>query len=175
MALQPTHYGFLAVGGGGRTHLAGLLVTDALGLPIEFVHTEPFAPTRLQRALIGDSLKRYLKQERVITSLLRLAEKQPALVAVDDEELLPMVPKRIPGVLVSAGTATGVRAGGELARTTDGDLVARAPGGRVLRLRLAGESSEALLAGAVRQLDLLEPLARVRAALTVVASDHKAA
>lgn len=173
--MTPLHYGFLAVGGTSRTHLAGLLVTDALGLPVEFVHTEPFAPTKLQRALIGDSLMRYLKQEPVIASLLRLAEKQPGLVIVDDEELLPLVPKRTPGVLVAAGTAPRVPAGNELVRTTDGDFVARAPGGRIVRLRLADESTEALLPAVLRQLDPLEPLGRVRAALAVVAGERKAA
>ena len=42
-------------------YLGGVLVADEFGLPVEFRHTLPVRPTKLQRALYGDALDRYLR------------------------------------------------------------------------------------------------------------------
>ena len=68
--------GFLVVrADDGGTYVGGLMVTDASGLPVDFRYTDPVTPTRLQRALYGAVLDRYLRSEVVLRTLLDALER----------------------------------------------------------------------------------------------------
>jgi hypothetical protein len=72
----------------GGAYVGGLMVTDASGLPVDFRYTDPITPTRLQRALYGGVLDRYLRSEVVLRTLLDALETAPTLLVVDDPDLL---------------------------------------------------------------------------------------
>ncbi len=68
-------------------YLGGVLVADEYGLPVEFRHTLPVRPTKLQRALYGSALDRYLRSVVITQRLVAGLEHDPAVVLVSDVTL----------------------------------------------------------------------------------------
>jgi len=150
------------------------MVTDAAGLPLDFRYTDPITPTRLQRALYGRVLDRYLRTEVVLRTLLDALEHAPSLLLVDDPDLLDEPIDLCPVALVSR---SGVdRLGATGARSPQGTgsfLLQAAEGGHPLRVALPeGSAHEDAVADALvalcRRMDPLEPADRVRDALAVI-------
>ena len=48
---------------GKNDFLGGVLITDRLGIPVEFRHTETVSPTKVQQVLYGRALERFIKTE----------------------------------------------------------------------------------------------------------------
>ena len=97
--------------GDDGTYVGGLMVTDASGLPVDFRYTDPVTPTRLQRALYGGVLDRYLRVEVVLRTLLDALERPPSLLLVDDPDLLDEPIDACPVALVAASQADPIGAG----------------------------------------------------------------
>ncbi len=163
-------------------YVGGALVVDRYGLPLEFRHTLPVRPTKLQRALYGDALDRYLRTVVVARRLLDALEVRPSLVLVAD-----------PGLVLDDGepptahlTVSGMDPVGPtghvapLDGASDGFLLQARAGEAPLRLvtaaqpHLHGELARVVL-DAAETTDVREPLARVRAGLLLIAQGEVAA
>lgn len=156
------------------TYVGGLMVTDTSGLPVDFRFTDPVTPTRLQRALYGGVLDRYLRSEVVLRTLMEALEQPPSLLVVDDPALLDEPVDICPMAFV--GTSRSEALGPVGTRVAQGSgtfLLQAAETGHPLRVTLPSESGDeervgASLADLGTRMDVLEPLERVRAALAVI-------
>lgn len=161
----------------GRAYLGGLMVTDERGLPVDFRYTDPVTPTRLQRALYGGVLDRYLRGEVVLRTLLGDLERPPSLLLVDDPALLDERVDGCPLAHVAASRAEPLGRPGARADQGRGSfLLQAAEGAAPLRVGLAGcaegaadRVAEALVTLAAG-MEPLEPADRLRDALEVIAA-----
>ncbi len=162
-------------------YVGGVLVADHFGLPVEFRHTLPVQPTKLQRALYGNALDRYLRTAVIAQRLLAGLEHDPPLVLVGDpllvaEAAIPLVHLTDSGLdPVGARGAVepfdGASRGFLLqARADEAPLrvITEAPA------HLYAEMAEAL-ARTSATMDIHEPMARVRAGLALIAAGDVAA
>ena len=62
---------------------AALMVTDIRGYPLELQVATPVRPTRMHRAIYGDSLARYAISELVASPLLRELQTEPDAVVTN--------------------------------------------------------------------------------------------
>ena len=158
-------------------YLGGVLVADEYGLPVEFRHTLPVRPTKLQRALYGAALDRYLRSVVIAQRLV-------------------VGPRARPGR--RAGLRRDARARGAPAARVPGGVRrrsrrhSRAPSSRSpaparasccscararprcgwsprRRVHLYPEIGRALVEAA-ETMDLFEPMERVRAGLALIAA-----
>ncbi len=174
--------GFLVVrAGDDGTYVGGLMVTDASGLPIDFRYTDPVTPTRLQRALYGNVLDRYLRTEVVLRTLLDALDGPPTLLLVDDPGLLDEPIDGFPVALVAPSKADPIGPAGARSGEGTGTFLLQADAsGHPLRVSLpAGSPHEAAVVGALvalsARMDVLEPVARVQDALDVIVAGEAAA
>lgn len=168
--------GYLVVRADGGAYLGGLMVTDVDGLPVDFRYTDPVTPTRLQKALYGGVLDRYLRGEVLLGTLLGAIEKRPSVLLVDDRELVEHASAEVPVAYVEP---TGLDPIGEPGATRliegeSGLLVQASPGRPPLRVILSsgtgGDAVAAALVGLAERIDVMEPSERVRNALDVIAA-----
>ncbi len=142
-----------------RGHVAGLLVTNKYGRPLEFQCTAPVRPNRTQELLYGPTLVPFLLGELLSKTLLERIGVKPHVVMTDRVEMLDSRPHvSLPVACVVEGEKGR---GGEGERLRIGKLpfVLHAEFGEDLK---AFEKLAKELAG---DADLLEPLDRVREAL----------
>jgi hypothetical protein len=174
--------GYLVVRvGDDGTYVGGLMVTDRHGLPLDFRYTDAIKPTRLQKALYGGVLDRYLRSEVVLRTLLGALSEKPTLLLVEDDRLLD---EEVPGITVlsaSPSRADRLGARGEIREESPGVFLVQADDEQSpLRVAVAPEANgaaaaatEALVALA-ETMDLLEPADRVRRALDLIANGEAA-
>jgi hypothetical protein len=162
-------------------YLGGLLVADEFGLPVEFRHTLPVRPTKLQRAIYGDALDRYVRSVVVAQRLVAAMEHRPAIVLVGDPMLLSEADT--PLGHLSEGGVDPVGPAGHLesfSGAQSGFLIQLRRGEAPLRLvtkapaHVYPELGRALVVAA-ETMDLQEPMARVRAGLGMIAHGDVAA
>ena len=165
--------GYLVVRADGGEYLGGLMVTDRDGLPLDFRYTDPVTPTRLQRALYGRVLDRYLRGQLLLGTLLEALEARPSLLIVDDRDLVD----EDPGIPVAFAEATGLDPLGEVGVRKDegesGTLLQTGAARSPLRVLSSSGADEALATALValsERIDVLEPAERVRTALDVIAA-----
>jgi hypothetical protein len=180
MDLSP---GFLVVrADADGTYVGGLMVTDPSGLPLDFRYTDPITPTRLQRALYGGVLDRYLRGEVVLRTLLAAVERAPTILLVDDSALLEEGIDACPVALVEPTRADPLGAPGARSAPSGGSLLLQvAEAGHPVRVILpagkedaSGDVADALVALG-RTMDVLEPAERVRDALDLIVAGEAAA
>jgi hypothetical protein len=158
----------------GGTYVGGLMVTDTRGLPVDFRFTDPVTPTRLQRALYGGVLDRYLRSEVVLRTLLDALAEPPSLLLVDDPSLLVEPIDLCPLAFVGPSQAESLGAVGTRSGTSAHSFLLQvSDSGHPLRVTLPTESDhEALvietLLSLAERMDVLEPIERVRDALGVI-------
>ncbi|HTI35198.1 MAG TPA: hypothetical protein VL422_16095 [Miltoncostaea sp.] len=179
---DPHRPGFLVVrAGDGGTYVGGLMVTDASGLPVDFRYTDPVTPTRLQRALYGNVLDRYLRSEVVLRTLLDALDAPPSLLLVDDADLLDEPIDACPVALVAPSKADPIGPVGARSPEAAGTFLLQADAsGHPLRVSLPpGSPHEAAVVAALvalaERMDVLEPVARVQDALDVIVAGEAAA
>ena len=138
-----------------RGHVAGLLVTNKYGRPLEFQCTAPVRPNRTQELLYGPTLVPFLLGELLSKTLLDRIGVKPHVVLTDRLEMLDSRPH------VSLPVACVVESarGGECVRI--GKQQFRLHAEFVEDLKEFEKLAKDLAADA----DLLEPLDRVREAL----------
>ena len=169
--------GYLAIDQLGDAYVGGVLVVDDLGLPIEFRHTLPVRPTRLQRTLYGATLDRYLRSVVIGRRLVEELEHPPPLVIADDPTLV--IDAEPPIAVLAEGGVEPVGVAGTvlpLEGAQGGFLVQVRPGEAPLRvLTVAAAHLHAdlarLLVRTAETTDLREPLDRVRHAIGLVARE----
>ncbi len=158
--------------------LGGAMVTDGVGLPLEFRYTEPVRATKLQRLLYGDVLEKYIHGDVIAGSLIGRLEQKPDLFLVSEPALLEAVaaagkkaalllPSRVPP-LKEFGASQDVSATEYFLQLNDS--------GAPARVCLPSHGADAalraevtrLLTEAGRTMDLGEPLARVESAIKML-------
>ena len=174
--------GFLVVrAGDDGTYVGGLMVTDPSGLPVDFRYTDPVTPTRLQRALYGNVLDRYLRAEVVLRTLLDALDAPPSLLLVDDPDLLGEPFDGFAVALIAPSKADPIGpVGARSAEGTGTFLLQADASGHPVRVSLPeGSPHEAVvveaLVGLSERMDVLEPVARVQDALDVIVAGEAAA
>lgn len=172
------HPGYLVVrSGDGTAYLGALMVTDHTALPVDFRYTDPIEPTRLQRALYGGVLDRYLRSEVVTRTLLDALTQPPSILIVDDRQFLDEQMASCPVVLLGAsaagalgpvGTTHAQGAGSFLLQVVDRENPVRVSLGEAAVAHEDAVADALLRLGAT--MDLLEPVERVRDALDLIAA-----
>jgi hypothetical protein len=166
--------GYLVVRSNDGTYVGGLMVTDDNGMPLDFRYTDPISPTRLQRALYGGALDRYLRADVVAVALFNAVQEKPTVVLVEDEGLLEDASFGCPVAMVTSSRLPPLGAAG--ATRSDGStmLVQTDEAAGPLRVVVADEKTGTEISeGLVRlggRIDPLEPAQRVHTALDLIAS-----
>ncbi len=84
------HLGFLRVISIEAGYVGGLLVTNRIGRPLEFQCTTPVRPNRTQEVLYGPTLEAFLYSEVLGRTLLDRMAVKPDIILVDQAELLSL-------------------------------------------------------------------------------------
>lgn len=159
----------------GASYLGGLLLTDPSGIPLDFRYTEPITPTRLQAVLYGKALEPHLKEEVIQKTLLKELKSPPDLFILPAAELAGgwHGEARCPALAVQKTQEAALPKVGETFRVSPREvLVQTAEGAAPLRVIFAQsvdvpaqEQALERLMEAAYQMDPVEPLERVAAAL----------
>jgi hypothetical protein len=161
-------------------HTGAILVTNQIGVPLEFKYTEPVVITKLHRILYGSSLERYLHETLIRDRLSRELRSEPEffLAPYEEKEFLgPLAGKEMvalqrlkPGQGDASGPFTRIRDREVIVELVDG-----------MGLRLAFSTSDdavqhyvvAWLQEMGRTMDILEPMDRVANALRSLCGEEK--
>lgn len=146
----------------GRGHVAGLLVTNKYGRPLEFQCTAPVRPNRTQELLYGPTLVPFLLGELLSKTLVERIGIKPHIVLTDRTEMLnsrPHVSLPVACVVSARGRESGEETGRGLIRIGKQSFVLHAECDDDLK------TFEKLAKELAADADLLEPLDRVREAL----------
>ena len=144
--------------------VAGLLVTNRYGRPLEFQCTSPVRPTHAQELLYGQTLRPFLLGELMGRALLDRLGTAPDLLVTDNDAILDLrnhiaIPMARVEVHADAAEPT----------TTAPPLGRVRMGRRILSIHTAHENDISALHHGATQVaadtDLQEPLERVRQAL----------
>jgi hypothetical protein len=162
-------------------YLGGILVADEYGLPVEFRHTLPVRPTKLQRAVYGEALDRYVRSVVIAQRLVAGLEHRPAIVLVNDAMLLGDADPPLAHLTGSGMDPVGAAGAVEpFVGAQSGFLLQLRAGEAPLRLvtqapsHLFAELGRSL-AVAAETMDLQEPMGRVRTGLALIAQGDVAA
>ena len=155
-------FGFLTVcDASGVGTFGGYLLVDLSGRPLEFHCTAPVRVTRAQQILYGASLQRHLHGEQIGGPLLKATALTPAAVLTDLDSLLharshggsPVAVVREGAMVTADDEASGAFAlGGVRVQPHDVD-------------RSQAEQLQTHLAELAQSIELVEPFARIRAAI----------
>ena len=145
--------------------IAGLLVTNRYGRPLEFQCTSPVRPTRAQELLYGETLRPFLLGELMGRALLERLGTQPDLLVTDHDDILDLRNHiAIPMARIEVQPESTTPAAGDTP-----PLGRVRMGRRILSIHTAHQKDiSALHHGATQvaaETDLQEPLDRVRQAL----------
>ena len=168
---------FCHLGLEGR-HLGGILVTNEIGVPLEFKYTEPIALNRLQRTLYGAALERYLHETVTRDPLARELHSDPKCIIAgfEEKEYLCTFAGREMIALQGIRSASS-ETGGAFARSREALIMTDEGHGLRAAFSTSDEAVQqdiiAWLQGISRTMDLLEPLERLKAALRMLAGDEK--
>jgi hypothetical protein len=158
--------------------IAGFMVTDERGYPLEFRATTPVRPTLVQRTLYGKQLEHYVGIELCGKTLVQNASRKPNVVLVPETWLLDLA-SAVPTDVVaiwragetmhvqseepSAGTRGSVALPGSQALIYEGRFVKRDDGNQSV---IALEESAA-------RFDLVDAFDRMRSALQLLAKEDQ--
>lgn len=150
--------------------VAGLLVTNRFGRPVEFQCTSPVRPTRPQQLLYGATLQPFLLGELMGRALVERLGTTPDLLVTDHEAILELRNHiDVPMACVASGDS-------DLETDTAPPLGRVRIGQRVLTVHSAHDDDAAALHHGATQIaesaDLQEPLGRVRLALQETLDDQ---
>jgi len=159
----------------GASYLGGLLLTDSTGIPLDFRYTEPITPTRLQAVLYGKALEPHLKEEVIQKTLLKELKAPPDLFILPPAELAGgwHGEARCPALAIQKTQEPPLPRVGESFRASPREVLLQvAEGAAPLRVLFAQsvdlaaqEQALGKLLEAAYQMDPVEPLERVAAAL----------
>jgi len=164
---------------GGSVFIGGLLVTDELGLPLEFRYTDPISPTKLQKIIYGNALNRYLIVEVIAKSLLESLSDKPDIFITDSRMILELGKLfGSPLISIQESDESPFPEIGHVTKLPNGDILMQIhPSGSPAHIIYAGEPNgfekiQPLLTHAGGGMDLLEPLKRIDEALTEILQSH---
>jgi hypothetical protein len=163
-------------------HLGAILVTNQIGVPVEFKYTEPVAATRLHRVLYGAVLERYLHETVIRDRLGREIRSLPDYFIApysEREYLGPLAGRAM--MAVQRANLTAGESSGTFTRIRDREVIAELEDGPALRIAFSTvDDAEqhhmlAWLQEFARTMDVLEPLDRAAAALEILCLETRKA
>lgn len=160
-------------------YIGGVLITDIVGVPIEFRHTELVNPGRVQKILYGRSLERFLKCESMAKCLLNDLKNKPDLLVVPDAEYFLLTKSfNFLFVKLSKAQQEPLPKHGDVVEVNESEILLQIASLREpLRVKVdrknapSMESLKSLLVTLGRTMDLIEPTTRVQAALKEIIVD----
>jgi hypothetical protein len=164
---------FKVIQRGPSVYAGGLMGVDERGWPVDFRHTDPVQPSRLQQILYGRGLDAHVKQDVIFRHLSETIDlKQVGLMLVDEQGYLRNAGK-IPLAYVTETLMSPLREARSLEALSGTEyLVQLGETGSPLRFEVphadeaaARQVADLLIASAQGGLDPIEPFARVKAAI----------
>ena len=162
-------------------HLGGILITNHIGVPLEFKYTEPVTATRLHKILYGSVLERHLHETVIRDRLGSEVKTLPDFFVIpyDQKEYLgPIADREV--MAVQRCNLHPEELGGSFSRVRDREvIIGLQDEPKYLRLAFS-TPDEALQQSMVvwlqeisQTMDVLEPLERITTALTTLCGDGK--
>jgi len=155
-------------------HLGAILVTNQIGVPLEFKYTEPVTATRLHKILYGTVLEKYLHETVIRDRLGKEVRSAPAyfIASYDEKEFLGPVAETEMMAVQRYSVPPG-EISGPFNRIREREAIVELEEDGVF-LRLAFSTADenvqhkmaAWLQEISRTMDILEPLDRITSALT---------
>lgn len=161
-------------------HLGGILVTNQIGVPLEFKYTEPVVATRLHKILYGTVLEKYIHETVIRDRLARELRVEPDyfIVPYDEREFLASIMGKEMMAVQRFNAASG-EVSGPFTRIREREAVVELEEGPILRLAFSTADDERQHAMATwlqeigRTMDILEPLERIVTALKSLCREEK--
>jgi hypothetical protein len=168
----------------GASYLGGLLMTNSMGIPLDFRYTEPITPTKLQSVLYGKALEPHLRGEVIQKALLKDIKAPPDLMFVRVSDVLEdyAADAKFPIMAVQLSHEPHLPAPGETSRISARELLVQiSDGASPLRVVFAQglpqpeqDAAMSKLVQAGNQMDLTEPMDRTLEALrSLIQADDK--
>jgi hypothetical protein len=161
-------------------HIGAVLVTDRVGVPLEFKYTEPVTTTKLHRILYGPTLERYLHETVIRERLAREVQSdvQYFITSYEDKEYLGQLSGKEMMAIQRANLAPGDTFG-SMTRVREREAIVELEDGPTVRIAFS-TSDEALqhvmvtwLQELGRTMDVVEPLERMTNALMSLCGEAK--
>jgi len=162
-------------------HMGGILVTNQIGVPLEFKYTEPVTATRLHKILYGSVLEKYLHETVIRDRLGHEVRSSPTyfICSYDEKEFLGRVADREMMAVQRYSLPPG-EVSGPFSRLREREAIVELEDDEVF-LSLAFSTTDetvqhsmaAWLQEISRTMDILEPLDRITSALTNICGEVK--
>jgi hypothetical protein len=161
--------------------MGGILVTNQIGIPVEFKYTEPVTATKLHKILYGSVLEKYLHETVIRDRLGREVRSSPNyfIAPYDEKEFLGPVADR-EMMAIQRYNLPPEEVSGPFSRIREREAIVELEEDRIF-LRLAFSTSDetiqhnmaAWLQEISRTMDVLEPLDRIASALTTICGETR--
>ncbi|HSW38541.1 MAG TPA: hypothetical protein VLL97_03520 [Acidobacteriota bacterium] len=162
-------------------HMGAIMVTNRIGVPLEFKYTEPVVATGLHRILYGSVLEKYLRETVIRERLGRELQQAPDyfITQYDEKEYLGKIADRemmaVQKYLMPPQDMSGpfmrVREREAIVEIEENSLFLR------LAFSTENESAQHAMADWLREIagtmDVMEPLDRIKSALISLCGDVK--
>jgi hypothetical protein len=164
----------------GEKHVGGILITNQIGVPIEFKYTEPIHTTKLHKILYGQVLEKHLHQTVIRESLAKEIRSEPEyyIAPYEEKEFIGTIAGREMIALQRSNTSPQDRAS-SFVRIRDNEAVVQLEEGPLLRMAFS-TCDDAIQHQMVtwlqemgRTMDVLEPIDRVFSALKSLCGEEK--
>ncbi len=163
-----------------KKHLGAFMVTNQVGVPLEFKYTEPVTTTKLHKVLYGSSLDRYLHETVIRERLSREVRSEPEyfLTPYEEKDFLGTLAGR-EMMAVQVFPLAQRESTGPFTRVRDNEAIIEMDDGTVLRLAFSTtddvlqRNMVTWLQEIARTMDVLEPMERVVAALKMLCGEEK--
>ncbi len=163
-----------------KKHLGAIMVTNQVGVPLEFKYTEPVTTTKLHKVLYGSALDRYLHETVIRERLSReiRSEAEYFLTSYEEKDFLGPIAGRemmaIQPFPVAQRESTG-----PFTRVRDNEAIVEMDDGAMLRLAFSTtddvlqRNMVTWLQEIARTMDIFEPMDRVINALKMLCGEEK--
>jgi hypothetical protein len=162
-------------------HMGAILVTNQVGVPLEFKYTEPVTATKLHKILYGAVLDKYLHETVIRDRLGREIRSTPDffITSYDEKDFLGALANK-EMVAVQKYNLPPSELSGSFSRIRDREAIIELEEEQIF-LRLAFSTSNESIQHNIavwiqeisRTMDVLEPLDRIISALTNLCGDGK--
>lgn len=159
--------------------MGGVMTVNELGIPTEFLHSEPVCPTKLQISLYGTTLHRYLMVDVIGRGLVEASKSMGAPVIVGHGDLLNLATRvKRPFCQLVATTQRLLEKAGDIKEGNNEEVLVQISDTQnpyVLRffdkVNFQVENHINCLMDCAAHFDVLEPLNRVRRTIELIHSE----
>jgi hypothetical protein len=162
-------------------HAGAILITNQIGVPLEFKYTEPVVATKLHKILYGSVLEKYLHETVIRDRLGKEVRTLPDyfITSYDEKEFLGSLADREMMAMQKCSMPRG-ELSGAFSRIREREAIIELEEEQLFLRVVFSTADEALqramaswLQEIARTMDILEPLDRIAAALTSICADGK--